>query len=70
MHNLKNDSEPCSMNKLDQTFHSICDLESLGNHYADKSVLEDYDSSVHFKEGKYEVLLPWKKYHATLPTNY
>ena len=70
MHTLKNDSEPCSMNKLDQTLHSICDLESLGIINADKSVLEVFDRSMHFKEGRYEVSLPWKEYHATLPTNY
>ena len=58
------------MNKLDQTLHSIWDLESLGIINADKSVLEDFDSSIHFKEGRYEVSLPWKEYHVPLPTNY
>ena len=55
------------MNKLDQTLQ---DLESLGIINADKSVLEDFDSSIHFKEGRYEVSLPWKEYHVPLPTTY
>ena len=70
MHTMKNYSEPCSMNQLDQTFHSIYDLESLGIINADKSVLEVIDSSMHFKEGNFEVSLPWKEYHTPLSTNY
>ena len=28
--------------------------------------MEVFDSSMHFKEGKFEVSLPWKEYHAPL----
>ena len=41
-HTLKIDSEPCSMNKLDQALRSFWDLESLEIINDDKSVLEDF----------------------------
>ena len=69
-HTLRIDSEPCNTGRLDETLRSFWELESLGICEPDKSVLDDFDSSIQFKEGRYEVSLPWKESHGPLPTNY
>ena len=69
-HTLRINSEPCSTGRLDETLRSFWELESLGICEPDKSVLDDFDSSIQFKEGRYEVSLPWKESHGPLPTNY
>lgn len=69
-HSLRIDSEHCSTGKLDETLRSFWELESLGICEPDKSVFEDFESSIQFKEGRYEVSLSWKESHAPLPTNY
>ena len=36
----------------------------------DRSIYDDFGSSVNFVDGCYEVELPWKSFHPTFPNNY
>ena len=49
------------MKELEDTLHSFWRLESLGICEPDKSLCEDFDSMIEFKEGRHEVSLPWKE---------
>ena len=60
-HALRIDSECCDMKELEDTQHSFWKLESLGICEPDKSLCEEFDSMIEFKEGRYEVSLPWKE---------
>ena len=31
--------------------------------------LQDFESNIKYRDGKFEVKLPWKEDHATVPTN-
>ena len=47
------------------------ELGSLGiNEDNDSSVLESFDRGIAYKDGRYQVSLPWKESHAALPDNY
>ena len=50
-HALRIDSECCDMKELEDTLHSFWKLESLGICEPDKSLCEDFDSMIEFKEG-------------------
>ena len=69
-HVLRIDSQPHGTKELDNTLQSFWRLESLGICAPEKSVYDDFASSVQFKEGRYEVALPWKDDHTPLPQNY
>lgn len=69
-HVLRVDSQPHSTRELDDTLQSFWKLESLGICTPERSVCDDFVSSVQFKEGRYEVALPWREDHAPLPQNY
>lgn len=55
---------------MDVTLQQFCDLESLGVKGDDGSPLENFDESIVFKDGRYQVCLPWKEMHPTVPDNY
>ena len=61
---------PMSCDSTDQELRQFEDLESLGISKEEKSVTEEFKSSISFKEGRYEVKLPWKEQHPLLPDNY
>ena len=67
-HLLKIHTTPVEDN-MDQTLKKFWDLESLGIQPQETSVQEEFTQSIHFKEGRYEVTLPWKPTHRPLPTN-
>ena len=69
-HTLRVDAEPDTSRDLDNCLRSFWDLESLGICDSEGSVLAEFDNNVRFKDGRYEVSLPWKEYHTPLPTNY
>ena len=69
-HTLRVDSQHCSTEKLDDQLRAFWELESLGIHLPDKSTYDDFAENVCFKEGRYEVSLPWKEEHDPLPDNY
>ena len=56
---------------LDELLQSFWDLESFGIVDAKvPSVLETFEETIQFVDGRYEVSLPWKKFHPTLPDNF
>eukprot|EP00795_Rhopilema_esculentum_P006522 gene6522-11986_t len=46
------------------------DLESIGILNEETSLYETFQDEIHFKDGKYEVWLPWKQEHPLLPDNH
>ncbi|XP_028397211.1 uncharacterized protein LOC114521021 [Dendronephthya gigantea] len=73
-HVLRLGTSSCQLNVLnegtDRELRRFWDLESLGISREEKSVAEDFTSTIAFKEGRYEVKLPWKEQHQILPDNY
>ena len=55
---------------LDERLKTFWDLETLGIKENECSVYEDFERSVSFKEGRYEVRRPWKEPHPELTNNY
>jgi len=48
----------------------LWELESLGIEKVEKSIHDKSQEDISFKEGRYEVSLPWKEMHDPLPDNY
>ena len=64
------DDSPCEYDEnLDCKLQRFYDVESLGTLADDDSVHERFIQQVTFKEGRYEVCLPWKDGHIDLPEN-
>ena len=55
---------------MDSTLRMFWKLESLGINNNTSSVQEDFDREIMFKDGQYQVALPWKESHDALPDNY
>ena len=68
-HILRVDSQLTAEEEFDFTLKKLCDLESLGIGDDDTSLLEDFSSKITFLNGRYQVSLPWKETHPTLPDN-
>ena len=56
--------------QLDERLRSFWDVESLGNCDEVSSVTEEFDKNITFRDGRYEVPLPWKSFYTNLPDNY
>ena len=70
MHVLRIDATLFTQDPLDEVLHTFWNLESLGIDPKIDSVLEEFTQTVQFKNRWYEVSLPWKNSHPTLPDNY
>ena len=55
---------------LDRTLKSFWDLESFGIQEGETDVYQQFQKQIAFKDGRYEVNLPWKEAHAALPMHY
>eukprot|EP00795_Rhopilema_esculentum_P016014 gene16014-7350_t len=56
---------------LDDTVSDFWKLESLGiDQRRENSVYQQFEEEIQFKNGRYEVKLPWKPNHPLLPDNY
>ena len=55
---------------LDQHLQSFWDLETLGICGHEKTMYDEFSESVTFREGRYQVSLPWRQQHKPLPENY
>lgn len=55
---------------LDRTLKTFWDLESLGIQEGEADVYQQFQKQISFKNGRYEVSLPWKEAHPALPTHY
>ena len=69
-HELRVDASPHHTEYLDEVLHSFWNLEALGIEDVESSVLEEFTQTVRFKEGHYELTLPWKNACPPLPDNY
>ena len=70
-HTLKIDSQDVKADdEMDVTLQQFWDLESFGVKSDEGSTLENFDESISFKDSRYQVCLPWKEPHPTLPDNY
>ena len=55
--------------RMDQQLKKFWELESLGIHQDEGSVQDTFNQTISFREGRYQVELPWKPHHRPLPTN-
>lgn len=71
-HVLRTDS--CGVSKanksLEAQLHSFWELESLGIKDNESTVITRFEDSIIFRDGRYQVTLPWKDPEAVLPDNY
>lgn len=61
VHNADVTTQTSSISNLDNILQSFWQLESLGIKDIDNNVLTEFDKNIQFKDGRYEVSLPWKK---------
>ena len=61
---------PRESQSLDDRLRWFWDLESFGIMDPEHSVSDEFVSTIQLVEGRYEVQLPWKEGHPTLPDNY
>ena len=70
-HSLKIDAQEVKTDEgMAMTLQQFWDLESLGINATEIGTLENFDDSITFLDGHYEVCLPWKETHPSLPDNY
>lgn len=69
-HVLRIDAQSPSNDDLQEQLHSFWDLESLGIVGPEKTLYDEFLSTVAYSSGRYEVTLPWKKHHKFLLDNY
>ena len=70
-HSLKISSDVRSENEeLNNNLKRFWELESLGISTNEQSVYDKFTNMITFKNGRYEVHLPWKESHQVLPDNY
>lgn len=55
---------------LDAGLKRFWELESLGIHKEEHPVQQQFSQKISFKQGRYEVHLPWRDSHPHLPDNY
>ena len=63
-------SNQCDEASLHETLKSFWKLEALGVQPKEEDLLSEPINTICFKEGRYEVGLPWKQLHPVLPDNY
>ena len=68
-HSLQVDCLPES-EKQDAQLRSFLELESLGIQSSDSSVYEEFNGTIQFKNGRYEVFLPGRNSQMLLSSNY
>ena len=68
-HVLRVDTSPQDSDNLEHVLRSFWELESMGVRETEDSVLDEFTQTIHFKEGRYEVTLPWRDPHPPLPDN-
>ena len=59
-----------SHNSLDDSLKAFWELESLGIKQNEPSVYKEFKNTIEFKNGHYEVSLPWRPLQKKLPSNF
>ena len=70
VHTLTVGTESFNDHNLTNQLRSFWELESLGIGKVEKSTHDKFKEDICFKEGRYEVSLPWKEIHKPLSDNY
>ena len=55
---------------IERDLKAFWDLESLGILKQERSVHDEFESTIAFKDGRYEINLPWKEQHEILHDNF
>ena len=55
---------------IERDLRAFWDLKSLGILKQERSVHDEFESTIAFKDGRYEVNLPWKEQYQILPDNF
>ena len=55
---------------LDHSLRALWDLESMDVSSPSQSVQQEFKESITFRNGFYEVYMPWKKPYPLFPDNY
>ena len=55
---------------LDSQLKKFWDLESMGINPEECSVYDEFEKEIIYKNNRYEIALPWKQSHPSLPDNY
>ena len=69
-HTLHVDTAVNETETLNGMLHSFWELKSLGIKQPDQCVLTEFEEKIELKNGRYQVLLPWKDIHPPSPDNY
>ena len=69
-HLLRVDSQTTESTQLAEQLRSFREIEALGIHEEEKTLHDEFSSSVTFQDGCYKVSLPWKEFHEPLADNY
>ena len=69
-HTLHVNSQLSEVQNLDKTMKSFWELESFGIPTTEQSLYDELCDTIQFREGRYEVQLPWKTPRRDLPNNY
>ena len=67
VHNCDVTTQSWPISNLDNILQWFWESESLG---INQNVFTEFEKNIQFKDGRYEVSLPWKENHPLLPTNY
>ena len=67
LHSETHSVEHCT---LDDQLQSFWELEALGIQDEERTLFDDFASSVKFENGRYKVTLPWREFHNPLPDNH
>ena len=70
VHTLQISAPTPETQTLDNTMRSFWELESFGIHSTDRSLYDELRDTIVFRNGRYEVQLPWKTPLQDLPNNY
>ena len=62
-HVLRADAQPLETTRLDEQLQSFWELESLGIYEEEKTLYDDFASRIAFRDGRYQVSLPWREFH-------
>ena len=61
---------PEKPSSLDDQLRAFWELEALGIQDKEKTLYDEFTGVVQFKDGRYQVPLPWREFHDPLPDNY
>ena len=69
-HVLHSETHSVEQSTLDDQLRSFWELEALGIQEEERTLFDNFASSVKFEKGRYKVALPWREFHDPLPDNH